>query len=126
MSDAAALAALRAADEARKRAMVALDVAALGALLDDGLLYMHSSGVTDDKSSYLDGVRGKVWEYKTIRTEDERITLRGDTATVFCRMMISLLVKGEPRTVDSNALLVWTRASGDWRLLSVLSSARAK
>ncbi len=115
---------LSAADEARRKAMLALDVKALDVLLDDGLIYMHSSGVTDDKSAYLKGVGSKLWEYKSIRTEDERTTVRGDTATVFCHMMIDLLSNGETKKVDSNALLVWTRASGSWKLLSVLSSAR--
>ncbi len=106
--------------------MIALDVHALDAILDDGLIYMHSSGVIDDKSAYLKGVGSKLWEYKSIRTEDERITVRGDSATVFCHMMIDLLSNGETKKVDSNALLVWTKASGNWKLLSVLSSARAK
>ena len=115
---------IRAADEARRKAMIALDVAALDQILDDGLIYMHSSGVTDDKAGYLKGVGSKLWEYKSIRTEDERLTVRGDTATVFCHMMIDLLSNGETKKVDSNALLVWTKASGAWKLLSVLSSAR--
>lgn len=122
MADAAAE--LRAADEARRKAMIALDVKALDAILDDGLIYMHSSGVTDDKAAYLKGVGSKLWEYKSIRTEDERLTIRGDTATVFCHMMIDLLSNGETKKVDSNALLVWTKASGSWKLLSVQSSAR--
>jgi ketosteroid isomerase-like protein len=126
MSDAKAIAEIRAADDKRKAAMMALDVDALDAILDDGLIYMHSSGVMDDKRAYLDGVRSKLWEYKSVHTEDERFTVRGDTATIFCHLMISLLVKGEPRTVDSNALAVWTKASGSWKLLSVLSSARPK
>jgi hypothetical protein len=126
MSDAPAVVELRAADAARRKAMIALDVHALDAILDDGLIYMHSSGVIDDKSAYLKGVGSKLWEYKSIRTEDERITVRGDSATVFCHMMIDLLSNGETKKVDSNALLVWTKASGNWKLLSVLSSARAK
>lgn len=126
MSDTTSVADVRAADAERIEAMLALDVTKLDRILDDGLVYMHSSGVADDKKAYLDGLRSKLWEYKSIRTEDERITVRGDTATVFCHLMITLLMKGEPRTVDSNALAAWTKASGRWRLLAVLSSARPK
>lgn len=117
---------VEAAEQARVAAMLALDVAKLDAMFDDGLVYMHSSGVTDSKKSYLDGVRSKTWEYKTIKREDVRTTVRGDTATVFCHLMLTYHLKGEPRTVDSNALAVWTKASGTWKLLSVLSSARPK
>ncbi len=126
MSDAKAIAEIDAAEAARTAAMLALDVKRLDEMLDDGLVYMHSSGVTDTKQAYLDGVKSRLWEYKTIKREDVRTTVRGDTATVFCHLMIDLLMKGEPRKVDSNALAVWTKASGRWRLLSVLSSARPK
>ena len=117
---------IRAAEEARTAAMLALDAARLDELLDDDLTYMHSSGVTDSKTSYLDGVRGKTWEYKSIKRDDVRIAVKGDTATVFCHLMLTYHLRGEPRTVDSNALAVWTKASGRWRLLAVLSSARPK
>lgn len=126
MADQSAVAEVRAADEARMKAMMALDVNALDAILDDGLTYMHSSGVTDDKKAYLDGIRGKLWEYKSVRAEDVRITVRGGTATIFCHLMIDLMSKGEAKKVDSNALAVWTKASGTWKLLAVLSSARPK
>jgi ketosteroid isomerase-like protein len=126
MSNADAVAEVRAADQARIAAMLALDDKRLDEILDDELTYMHSSGVTDSKKSYLDGVRSRTWEYKSITTEDVRITVKGDTATVFCHLMLTYHLKGEPRTVDSNALAVWNKASGKWRLMAVLSSARPK
>jgi len=126
MSQADAIAEIRAAEESRYAAMLALDAGKLEALFDDDMTYMHSSGVTDSKKSYLEGVRNKTWEYKNIKTEDVRIVVRGDTATVFCHLMLTYHLRGEARNVDSNALAVWTKASGQWRLLAVLSSARPK
>ncbi len=126
MANATAIAEIKAVEDQRTAAMLALDVEKLDALLDDDLSYMHSSGVTDSKKTYLDGVRGKTWEYKSITREDVRIAVKGDTATVFCHLMLTFHLRGEPRSVDSNALAVWTKASGSWRLLAVLSSARPK
>jgi len=110
-------------EERRYRAMLAADVAALSKLLDDRLTYTHSSGVVDTKMSYLAGVRDKVWEYKAIAREGERIVVHGDCALVFCRLRIDLAVRGSPRTVDSNALTVWVREEAHWRVLAVHSAA---
>ena len=45
--------ALEAAADARVAALVAGDVAALGAILSDDLHYVHSSGVADTKEAFL-------------------------------------------------------------------------
>ena len=109
-------------EEQRFAAMVAGDVATLERLLDDALTYTHSNGAEDTKASYIAGVRDKVWEYKSIRRENERVVLRGDAALAFCRLHIDVLVSGTPRKVDSNALAVWVRSGAAWRLLAVHST----
>jgi hypothetical protein len=109
-------------EEQRYRAMLAADGATLDRLLDDALTYTHSSGVVDTKASYLAGVRDKLWEYKSIARENERVIVRGNTALVFCRLRIDLLVRGAPRKVESNALAVWVGDAQQCRLLAVHSS----
>ncbi len=110
-------------EEQRYRAMLGADLATLDRLLDGALTYTHSSGVVDTKASYLAGIRDKVWEYKDITRQNERVVVRGDTALVFCRLRIDLLVKGAPKKVESNALAVWVRDRGECRLVAVHSAA---
>ena len=117
--------AIRALEDHRYAAMLAGDVAALERLLDDALSYTHSNGVVDTKASYIAGVRGKLWEYKSVSRENERVVLRGDTALVFCRLRIDLLVRGTPRKVDANVLGVWVRSGAEWRLLAIHSTPAA-
>ena len=102
--------------------MLAGDVATLEQLLDDALTYTHSSGVVDTKASYIAGVRDKVWEYKTISRENERVVIRGGCGLVFCRLRIDLIVRGTPKKVDSNALAVWVEDGGRTRLVAVHSA----
>ena len=109
-------------EEQRYRAMLGADLATLDRLLDDALTYTHSSGAIDTKASYMAGVRDKVWEYKSISRENERVVVRGDCALVFCRLRIDLLVRGAPRKVESNALAVWVGDRHQCRLLAVHSS----
>ena len=116
---------VRALEEQRYRAMLGADLATLDQLFDEALTYTHSSGVIDTKSSYLAGVRDKLWEYKNIARENERVVLRSNAALVFCRLRIDVVVRGAPRKVDSNALAVWVREGQQTRLLAVHSSGVA-
>jgi hypothetical protein len=81
--------------------------------------------VVDTKATYLAGVRDKVWEYKHISRENERVVERVGCALVFCRLRIDLAVRGTPRKVDSNALAVWAQDGNQCRLLVVHSSPAA-
>jgi Domain of unknown function (DUF4440) len=116
---------VRELEEQRYGAMLGADLATLERLLDDGLTYTHSSGVVDTKASYLSGVRDKVWEYKSIARDNERVIIRGNCALVFCRLRIDLHVRGVPKKVDSNALAVWVQDGQACRVLAVHSSAVA-
>ena len=116
---------IRQLEEQRYAAMLAGDVAALDKLLDDALTYTHSSGVVDTKAGYIGGVRDKVWEYKNIARENERIVIRGGCGLVFCRLKIDLNVRGAPKKVDSNALAVWVEDGGQTRLVAVHSAGIA-
>lgn len=114
--------AIRELEEQRYAAMLAGDVATLEELLDDALTYTHSSGVVDTKASYIAGVRDKVWAYKTIARENERVVIRGGSGLVFCRLKIDLNVRGAAKKVDSNALAVWVEDGGRTRLVAVHSA----
>ena len=113
---------IRQLEEQRYAAMLAGDVAALDRLLDNALTYTHSSGVVDTKASYIAGVRDKVWEYKTIARDNERVVIRGGCGLVFCRLRIDLNVRGTAKKVDSNALAVWVEDGGQTRLVAVHSA----
>ena len=57
-------------EDARYAAMLGKDIPVLERLLDDKLIYMHSTGVADTKSSYIEGLRTGVWDYREVdRTE---------------------------------------------------------
>jgi ketosteroid isomerase-like protein len=115
---------LRLEDE-RYAAMLAKDVKALERLLDEQLVYMHSSGVADTKESYLRGLR-ETWDYRRIDRSDQTVRVSGDTALVFNRLEISIKVGGEPKELDNRALAVWVRRDGAWRLIGLQSGILRK
>jgi len=116
---------LRLEDE-RYAAMLARDVTALGRLLDDELVYMHSSGVADSKESYLRGLREGIWDYRKIGRSEQSVKVSGDTALVFNRLAISIKVRGVQKELDNRALAVWVRRGGAWRLIALQSGAVPK
>lgn len=116
---------LRLEDE-RYAAMLAKDVRALERLLDEQLVYMHSSGIADTKESYIRGLRDGVWDYQRIGRTDQTVKVSGDTALVFNRLAISIKVRGEQKALDNRALAVWVRRDGAWRLLALQSGAVPK
>ena len=113
-------------EQRRFDAMIAGDADALERLLHRDLKYTHSSGTVDTKESYVRGVREKLWDYRSIETEDEAVSVYGDTAIVHCRLRIDLTVKGAPRQVDSRAITVWIKDQGRWQAVAVHSTAHPK
>ena len=113
---------IRRCEDARYKAMLDGDQAALDRLLDPGLVYTHSSGVADSKESYMAGIRDKVWAYRDLARTDETITVHGDAALVFNRLQIKIDVRGVRKELDNRALAVWSKAGGDWRMVALHST----
>lgn len=106
------------AEDRRYRAMLEADLPALDRLCADELSYAHSSGARDTKAEYFEKVRSGYYDYLRIDHPVERVEVLGDTAIVVGRMTADLTVDGTPKTIDNLALAVWSRASGEWRLLA--------
>ncbi len=70
--------------------MIAGDAGALETLLHRDLKYTHSSGAVNSKESYIRGVREKLWDYQSVNTSNETVSVHGDTALVHCRLQIDL------------------------------------
>ena len=108
-------------EDERYAAMLAKDAAALERLLHSDLVYMHSSGVADSKTSYIAGVRDRAWDYHAIARSDQAVRLNGTLALVFNRLKIDLSVRGVAKSLDNRALAVWVAEDGTWRLIALQS-----
>jgi len=113
-------------EQRRFKAMIAGDAGELETLLHRDLKYTHSSGAVDSKDSYTRGVREKLWDYQSIKTSNETVSVYGDTALIHCLLQIDLEVKGVPRQVYSVALTVWIEEEGRWQAVAVHSTPYPK
>ena len=122
---------LMAAERRRCAAIVAADVDGLSGLLADELVHVHTTGLIDDKPSYLSGIRDRL-EVRSVERGPLRVRRFGDTA-----VMTGELTNTVRRRVDGPAAAwtvlpsfvtqVWvgphTPGAG-WRMASYHSSRR--
>ena len=104
-------------------AMLYKDVKMLRSLLHDQLTYVHSSGTTDTKASYIAGLETGLWDYRCIRRSKQTIKVQGSLALVFNRISMNIAAGGHIVCMENRDLAVWINEANIWRLIAVQSSA---
>ena len=117
------IAAIERLEDERYAAMLGKDVAGLDRLLHTDLVYMHSSGIADNKASYIEGLGNATWDYKRIERSDQTVRVHGGLGLVFNRISISIVVRGIPKELDNRALAVWVADGSTWTLIALQSGA---
>lgn len=124
VADGLRLAVLR-ADEARVHAMLAADVSALGDMMTDDCLYVHSHGGTQTKAEFLAALRAGAMTYLRIQYEAVPLVrlLGADTAVLTGTTRIE--VRRADGTVAQPRLritAVYVARAGAWQLASYQST----
>jgi hypothetical protein len=109
-------AAILAADAARRRAMVAGDIAALEQVLSEALIYTHSTGHSDDLASYLAPQRSRELTYRSIEISDASVTVNGDTGWIVAQQRTHLTRSGKDSFNHVQLLTVWVLEGGAWKM----------
>lgn len=118
---------IQALEDERYTAMLARDVATLDRLLDEHLVYTHSSGTVDSKSSYVKGVADKLWHYQKIDRTEGQIIARENHVLVFNRVCMDIIIAGVPKKLDNRVVAVWSRSgAAPWRFLALHSTPNTK
>jgi Domain of unknown function (DUF4440) len=114
---------LLAAEEARRQTMLTSDVATLGTLLSETLVYTHSTGLTDDKESYLELLTRGVLRYASLEFAAPQTRLIGTVGLVKA-VMYATVIKGDVRRdVASSFLAVWEHTATGWVLMAMQATA---
>ncbi len=111
-------AAVAAAVEALRQAMLAADKEKLLAVAHDKLSYSHSSGATETKEQYAAAIASKKTIFKTVTFGDQTIAVVGDNAIVRNTFAADLDRSGKPDAVKIGVLQVWRKEGGAWKLLA--------
>lgn len=102
-------------EEARGRALVNSDWAALEALLADDLVHIHANGQIENKSEYLTSVRTKL-EFLKFERPSLRVRSYGNWAVATGEFLQTVRVKGPGTVVELRAASTqtWVKTNGRW------------
>jgi hypothetical protein len=118
MPDTDATSKIIALEKRRYQAMLAGDAAALEELCSDDLIYTHSKGDHDDKTSYLHKVASRHFTYLEITRSADRILVLDGAALITGRMAAKVSVVGRIVHIDNRYLAVWARERGAWKFVA--------
>jgi Domain of unknown function (DUF4440) len=102
-------------------AQTASDVAELAEIFADDLHFVHTTGATDTKASYLEAVRSGRYGHGEIYKLHGRTLVSDDEQGAVSIGVIDMVTKaaGQPiMTIRVHQVLVWRRAETGWRLKS--------
>lgn len=111
-------AAVNAAVENLKKAMIDGDKAGLEKITSDKLSYGHSSGKIEDKAAFVDNIVTGKSDFVTIELTNQTVSVSGDAAVVRHTLSATTNDNGNPGSVKLNILLVFQKQKGQWKLLA--------
>ena len=118
MAQSKAEAAVTAAVENLKKAMIDGDKAGLEKITADQLSYGHSSGKVEDKATFVDNIVTGKSDFVTIELTNQTVAVAGDAAIVRHTLAATTNDSGKPGSVKLNILLIWQKQKGQWKLLA--------
>jgi hypothetical protein len=107
------------AEEARRQAMVDSNTQKLDTLMADSMVYVHSSGITDNKPAYLHLLSSGTVTYETVVFDKLNIQLIGQVGLITGTMKASLMRAGTRKQIATAYMAVWEHTGGDWLLHAV-------
>ena len=107
-------------EQARVRALLAADAAALEPLLGDDLLYVHAGGWAQTRKEFLESVRKGELKYDSMQHHDVRAHLYGDAAVLTGRSAVGVRsARRQMQLLEMEILFtaVYARIDGRWQLV---------
>ena len=111
------------AEEARRVAMLDSNTQKLDMLMDDGMTYVHSSGIKDNKQAYLGLLLSGTVRYETLSFENLTIKIIGQVGLVSGNMLASVVRGDIHKKVATSYLAVWDNTATGWQLLMVQATS---
>jgi ketosteroid isomerase-like protein len=116
---------IRALEAKRFSAMASGDLQSLSKLLDEDLIYIHSTALRDDKAAYLKLIETGRLAYRSFRPiETEILVVSADLVIVSGHIAIDITWNGAPKALDNKYILTWVRRPDKgWQFLTWQSTS---
>ena len=109
---------VQAAEDARYAAQTSLDYTALDRLLADDLIYIHSSAVVDNKSSYIDSMRNGSVRYLAMKRSEVQVRIFGCLAVMTGVGQFDVQIKDKLLNVELRFHSLWISRDGRLQFVS--------
>lgn len=101
------------AEDARFKAQIDNDFAAMARLYGDDLVYIHSSTVVDTKASFIESMRSGAVKYRKMSRTDVTVRTYGCIGIITGRAAFEVSARGQELVLDLLFHAVWAkRAQG--------------
>jgi ketosteroid isomerase-like protein len=106
-----------AADAQRTAALLAKDFATLDRVLADDLLYVHSTGVAEDKRLYLERIASGHYVYHELDVKERRARTINGVVFIDGLIHIDVTSGGTPKQIASRYVQAWIERDGRWQMV---------
>jgi ketosteroid isomerase-like protein len=109
---------ITAAVESLRKAMLDGDKASLDNLTSADLSYGHSSGLLEDKATFVDVIASGKNDFKVMEITELVVKFSGPVAIVRHKMKADLINNGNPSSVNIGVMQIWQKEKGKWKLVA--------
>ncbi|KFG92320.1 hypothetical protein GQ56_0138115 [Burkholderia paludis] len=109
---------VRTMEERRRAAMLAADTHALREILDEGLVYVHSTGTRDDRESFLARLERGAIRYDALSLDVIGIQMHERFALLHGKMDARIGTPDGTLAVSTRYEAVWMRSGEAWRVVA--------
>lgn len=111
---------IKAAEKSWAAALIHGDLKALGSILGDDLVYVHSSGKNDSKASYLESLRSGSLKYTSLRIDEATMEVRvfSTIGVVNESVDVESVSGGASKSMRLQLLHVWDNRNRNWQLIA--------
>jgi uncharacterized protein (TIGR02246 family) len=109
---------IRQLDQSKRAAMVHGDLETLEALLDESIVWVHSSGLAETKDDVLRSIGSGAINYLSIDVSSEEYRHLGpDVAMLTGVATLTALVNDNPLEIKARYTIIWSRTDHGWRVI---------
>lgn len=113
------------AEDARFKAQMSGDAAAMKRLFGDDLVYIHSSTVIDTKQSFIESITSGNVKYRSMNRGESKVRTYGGIAIVSGGAKFEVTVKGENRTLELLYHAIWAKRAAGVQFVSWQATKKA-
>jgi ketosteroid isomerase-like protein len=106
------------AEQEWEDALIKSDVTALDRIYADTMIYTHSNGNVDNKSTYIGNIKSGASKYESMKRDEIKVSVYADTALVTCHWQVNSTSRGNKITTNARYLHVYIKQKGQWRMVA--------